>query len=924
MAILWLSFIVGLGTAQPVQSIERWSETTVDTNSAGKTETKVENKIETKTDPRTISPIEDKPNNQAPTSISLPTTEDTSVPQEQVPVRSDHWTAPSDWSVSFPASWPYKPTEPVNTVPGQPIKDNTDKPWEVWTPEPVTDTVGVRVTDSFSSDSAVSDSATSDNSSANNDTSSIPPRDESTTITQSPEVCNDKDDDGDGQIDEGVRIVMYRDLDQDGYGNGMSVTLSCGFEPWYVTNSNDCDDTNSKKTTDCSEDTVPAASATITTPLSPTPNVGSVTTSTLSATPTASTPTPNSVVTPYTPAFVSISQADSIATYSPSSVADTWIATEVPLRVNNTSDYYSETASPQDVSSVAENNSIDETPTIPMNEVEWIGVLILERSESNNDTPGSWRWGSMCGNGVCELVVIDWNAALEPMCPQDCELSCEKPLSQNTAQECVSLIQQDSVYLSWNTTQDTTERMNKLRVFEHTDILTAITQPFTFAGDSTLRLDINIEHASFANVIALLYRVFGDSVRLEPVPVFTTQTTAGQPWISKNSDQRYLDAMNIPHEIPACIVADADLLVWVVDNAFDTRHPVFVGRVHDTYDSADGDRTVWAPKLGTDREHWTIAAWLVAWQKNARSTRQWSDLGTSKLVLVKATKNTATNGNNITSGIEGISRAAELGARIIVTSRGSSLDVAALKRVVKGLSEKGVLVVAAAGNYSTNKPFYPAAYPEVFAVAAVDKFMTRASFSNYGYRVDVVAPGVEITAPIPWNRYKVVEWTSEAAPLAAGVLAAAAALWLGVDDIISSWESIDRKNTPSDLGKWVIQFPVQLCNAQQWFWDDIQSQFGNLWSENNQPQIEDEKLNTRSAFTTQSVNISSRDTTREMSVIDVLLRTNSGPTLYHASAPEQPAGRGTLRIGRVSGVCTVLVIAIGIRALYIRREKKKS
>ena len=52
-------------------------------------------------------------------------------------------------------------------------------------------------------------------------------------------------------------------------------------------------------------------------------------------------------------------------------------------------------------------------------------------------------------------------------------------------------------------------------------------------------------------------------------------------------------------------------------------------------------------------------------------------------------------------------------------------------------------VVAAAGNDSTHRPFWPAAHKRAIAVAALDDTMQRAGFSNYGWWVDASAPGVD-------------------------------------------------------------------------------------------------------------------------------------------------------------------------------------
>ncbi|MCK7470332.1 MAG: S8 family serine peptidase [Desulfomicrobium escambiense] len=52
----------------------------------------------------------------------------------------------------------------------------------------------------------------------------------------------------------------------------------------------------------------------------------------------------------------------------------------------------------------------------------------------------------------------------------------------------------------------------------------------------------------------------------------------------------------------------------------------------------------------------------------------------------------------------------------------------------------GVVIVAAAGNQGNNTPFYPAAYPGVIGVSAVDIDKQLAPYSNFGPVVGVAAP----------------------------------------------------------------------------------------------------------------------------------------------------------------------------------------
>ncbi len=84
---------------------------------------------------------------------------------------------------------------------------------------------------------------------------------------------------------------------------------------------------------------------------------------------------------------------------------------------------------------------------------------------------------------------------------------------------------------------------------------------------------------------------------------------------------------------------------------------------------------------------------------------------------------------------------ASAGAKIINLSLGSPSNDTTLQRSVASAIQAGALVVAAAGNDGTSQPFYPAAYPQVLAVAAVGPDAAPAPYSNYGSYVGIRAPG---------------------------------------------------------------------------------------------------------------------------------------------------------------------------------------
>lgn len=83
-------------------------------------------------------------------------------------------------------------------------------------------------------------------------------------------------------------------------------------------------------------------------------------------------------------------------------------------------------------------------------------------------------------------------------------------------------------------------------------------------------------------------------------------------------------------------------------------------------------------------------------------------------------------------------------AQVINMSFGTYIDNAELKQAVEYAIINNVPIVAATGNNNKDEILYPAAYPNVISVGAVNSTGQRASFSNYGDNLDVMAPGVDV------------------------------------------------------------------------------------------------------------------------------------------------------------------------------------
>lgn len=85
--------------------------------------------------------------------------------------------------------------------------------------------------------------------------------------------------------------------------------------------------------------------------------------------------------------------------------------------------------------------------------------------------------------------------------------------------------------------------------------------------------------------------------------------------------------------------------------------------------------------------------------------------------------------------------------------------------------DNGMLLVAASGNMGDNQYAYPASYPSVISVGAIDEQQEAWMFTQTNDQIELVAPGVEIDSTLPNNRYGKWDGTSTAAPHVSGVAA---------------------------------------------------------------------------------------------------------------------------------------------------------
>lgn len=226
--------------------------------------------------------------------------------------------------------------------------------------------------------------------------------------------------------------------------------------------------------------------------------------------------------------------------------------------------------------------------------------------------------------------------------------------------------------------------------------------------------------------------------------------------------------------------------VAVIDTGIEMTHPDLQGKVTKGYDFVNDKES---PE--DDNGHGTHVSGIITATRNDAGT-----VGVSHGTSIMPIKVLNSTGSGYVSDVaKGIYWAVDNGAQVINLSLGTSKDTDVLRRAVNYAANKGVPMVAAAGNDYGAPCQYPAAYDNVICVVATDSSNRLASFSNVGG--ELAAPGVSNYSTFLGGTYRYLSGTSMAAPHVAGSLA----ILRGICTDCNSSELVSTlRDTAIDLG----------------------------------------------------------------------------------------------------------------------------
>ncbi len=200
--------------------------------------------------------------------------------------------------------------------------------------------------------------------------------------------------------------------------------------------------------------------------------------------------------------------------------------------------------------------------------------------------------------------------------------------------------------------------------------------------------------------------------------------------------------------------------IGIIDTGINYHHPDLKDNVREGVSTLDG-----VESFLDDYGHGTHVAGIIG------ASSKYGKTGINPYVDIYAVKAFNKKGSGTMSDIiEGLDWLMNKPVNIINMSFSTSETNSTLERAMQAAYERGVLIVAAAGN-DGGRVNYPARFPSVLAVSATDENDKLGEFSSSGPEVNFCAPGVDINSTWLGSGYAIKSGTSFAAPHITGAAA---------------------------------------------------------------------------------------------------------------------------------------------------------
>jgi subtilisin family serine protease len=240
--------------------------------------------------------------------------------------------------------------------------------------------------------------------------------------------------------------------------------------------------------------------------------------------------------------------------------------------------------------------------------------------------------------------------------------------------------------------------------------------------------------------------------QLQQDPTLAARTQGGEP------DQYVVNKLRLG-EVHR-VATGSNVLVAVIDSEIDSRHPDLAGAFVERFDAVG--------RPDKPHVHGTGMAGAIVAHRALMGIAPGAKILAVHAFSPDAGESAKATTQHILAGLEW---AIAKGARVINMSFAGPFDPM-LALAMKKAHEKGVVLIAAAGNLGPKSPpLYPAADPNVIAVTAVDQNDHLFAGANQGPYIAVAAPGVNVLEPAPDSGYQITTGTSVAAAHVSGVAA---------------------------------------------------------------------------------------------------------------------------------------------------------